>query len=236
MAVQKGDFIKLSYTGKLENGVVFDTTDANVAKENGIYNEKANYGPETIVVGKGYVVGGLDEDIIGKDVGEKGHVTVPPEKGFGLKRIDQIETIPSKKFKEPVKPGMRIQMQDGRTGMVESTAGGRVRVNFNPIFAGETLNYDYTVDELIEGTENKIAAILKLFTGQELKANIEGEKVVVEVPQELSFNQRWAIAKSVAANEIMELEGIKEVVFQETFKKPEAPAPTEEEKPEEKSE
>jgi FKBP-type peptidyl-prolyl cis-trans isomerase SlyD len=235
MAVQKGDFIKLSYTGKLENGVVFDTTDANVAKENGIYNEKANYGPETIVVGKGYVVAGLDEDIIGKDIGEKGHVTVPPEKGFGLKRLDQIETIPSKKFKEPVKPGMRVQMQGGRTGMVESTAGGRVRVNFNPIFAGETLNYDYTVDELIEGNDNKITAILKLYTGQELKHKIEGEKIVVEVPQELSFNQRWAIAKSVAANEIMDLEGIKEVVFQETFTKQEAPK-AEEEKPEEKSE
>ncbi len=237
MAVQKGDFIKLSYTGKLENGVVFDTTDANVAKENGIYNEKANYGPETIVVGKGYVVGGLDEDIIGKDIGEKGHVTVPPEKGFGLKRIDQIETIPSKKFKEPVKPGMRIQMQDGRTGMVESTAGGRVRVNFNPIFAGETLTYDYTVDEIIEGTENKISAILKLYTGQELKNKIEGQKVIVEVPQEMSFNQRWAIAKSVAANEIMSIDDITEVVFQETFTKPEASKPAEEEeKPEAKSE
>jgi len=121
MAVQKGDFIKLSYTGKLQSGAVFDTTDANVAKENGIYNEKANYGPETIVVGKGYVVAGLDEDIIGKDVGEKGHVEVPPEKGFGMRRLDLIETIPAKKFKEKVKPGMRVQVQ-GRAGVVESTA------------------------------------------------------------------------------------------------------------------
>ena len=88
MVVQKGDFIKLSYTGKLENGTVFDTTDANVAKENAIYNEQASYGPETVVVGKGFVVAGLDEDLIGKDVGEKGTVTVPPEKGFGLRRID----------------------------------------------------------------------------------------------------------------------------------------------------
>ena len=87
MAVQKGDFIKLSYTGKLQNGVVFDTTDANVARENGIYNEKASYGPETVIIGKGYVVAGLDEDIIGKEVGEKGHVEVPPEKGFGMRRL-----------------------------------------------------------------------------------------------------------------------------------------------------
>lgn len=240
MAVQKGDFIKLSYTGKLQNGVVFDTTDANVAKENGIYNEKANYGPETIIIGKGYVVAGLDEDLIGKDVGYKGHVEVPPEKGFGMRRLDLIETIPSKKFKEKVKPGMRVQVQ-GRSGVVESTAGGRVRINFNPALAGETLIYDYTVDELIEGTDNKIDAILKIYSGQDMAHKTEGDRVVVEVPKDLSFNERWLIAKGVAANEIMEQDAIKEVVFQETYTKPEAPkaeekpaeeAPAEEEKKE----
>lgn len=233
MAVQKGDFIKLSYTGKLQNGVVFDTTDANVAKENGIYNEKANYGPETIIIGKGYVVAGLDEDLIGKDVGYKGHVEVPPEKGFGMRRLDLIETIPSKKFKEKVKPGMRVQVQ-GRSGVVESTAGGRVRINFNPALAGETLIYDYTVDELIEGTDNKIDAILKIYSGQDMVHKTEGDRVVVEVPKDLSFNERWLIAKGVAANEIMEQDAIKEVVFQETYTKPEAPKAEEkpaEEKP-----
>lgn len=235
MAIQKGDFIKLSYTGKLQNGVVFDTTDANVARENGIYNEKANYGPETIVVGKGYVVAGLDEDIIGKDIGEKGHVEVPPEKGFGMRRLDLVETIPAKKFKEKVKPGMRVQVQ-GRTGMVESTAGGRVRINFNPALAGETLTYDYTVEELIEGTDKKIDAIMKMYAGQEMEHKTEGSKVVIEVPKELSYNQRWLIAKGVAANEIMEQDDIKEVVFQETYTRPEAPkveeAPAAEEKKE----
>lgn len=230
MAIQKGDFIKLSYTGRLKNGAVFDTTDANIARENGVYNENASYGPEIIIAGKGYVVAGLDEDLIGKDVGYKGHVEVPPEKGFGLRRIDLIETIPAKKFKEKVKPGMRVQVQ-GRTGVVESTAGGRVRVNFNPALAGETLIYDYAIEELIEGTDKKIDAILKMYSGQDMQHKTEGEKVIIEVPKELSFNQRWLIAKGVAANEIMEQGNIKEVVFQETYKKPEAPkaeeAPTE---------
>ena len=233
--VQKGDFIKLSYTGKLQSGVVFDTTDANVAKENGIYNEKANYAPETVVVGKGYVVAGLDEDLIGKDVGEKGHVEVPPEKGFGMRRLDLVETIPAKKFKEKVKPGMRVQVQ-GRTGVVESTAGGRVRINFNPMLAGETLIYDYTIDEIIEGTDKKIDAIIRMYAGQDVEHKTEGGKVVFEVPKELSYNQRWLIAKGVAANEIMEQDDIKEVVFQETYSKTEAPkaeeAPAEEEKKE----
>jgi FKBP-type peptidyl-prolyl cis-trans isomerase 2 len=238
MVVQKGDFIKLSYTGKLENGTVFDTTDANVAKEYGIYNEQASYGPETVIIGKGFVVAGLDEDLIGKDVGYKGTVSIPPEKGFGMRRIDQIQTIPVKKFKEPIRPGVRVNV-DGRTGTVESIAGGRARVNFNSPLAGETLNYEYTVDSQIENKEEKIAAILRMFTGKDIEHKIEDGKVIIEVPKDFQFNQRWLIAKGAIASQLQELEGIGEVVFQETYKKEEnkeafaveeAPAESEEKK------
>ncbi len=220
MVVQKGDFIKLSYTGKLENGTVFDTTDANVAKEFGIYNEQASYGPETVVVGKGFVVAGLDEDLIGKNVGDKGSVTVPPEKGFGLRRIDQIETIPVKKFKEPIRPGVRVNV-GGRTGTVESIAGGRARVNFNSPLAGETLNYEYTVESQIENRDEKVAAILRMYTGKDIEHKIEDGKVIVEVPKDFAFNQRWILAKGAIASQLQELESIDEVVFQETYKKEE---------------
>lgn len=220
MVVQKGDFIKLSYTGKLENGSVFDTTDANVAKEFGVYNEQASYGPETVVVGKGFVVSGLDEDLIGKEVGYHGTLTVPPEKGFGLRRIDQIETIPVKKFKEPIRPGVRVNV-GGRTGTVENIAGGRARVNFNSPLAGETLAYDYTIESLIENHDEKVAAILKMFTGKEMEHTIADGKVTVEVPKDFAYNQRWLLAKGAIASELMELEGINEVIFQETYKKEE---------------
>ena len=229
MAIQKGDFIKLSFTGKLENGTVFDTTDANVAKEFGLYNDQATYGPETIIVGKGYVVAGLDEDLVGKDVGYKGSVTVPPEKGFGMKRIDQYETVPVKKFKEPVRPGMRITA-NGRQGVVESIAGGRAKINFNAPFAGETLVYEYTIEALIEDKKEKVSSIVKMFAGKELDYKVEDNKVIIDVPMEYAFNQRWTMAKSMIASQMFELD-IAEVVFQETYKKP-APAAAVEEKKE----
>ncbi len=234
MPIQKGDFIKLSYTGKLENGTVFDTTDANVAKEYGIYNEQASYGPETVVVGKGFVVAGLDEDLEGKDIGYKGTVTIPPEKGFGMRRIDQIETIPVKKFREPIRPGVRVNV-GGRTGTVESIAGGRARVNFNSPLAGETLIYEYTIDSSIENRDEKVAAILRMFTGKDIEHTIGDGKVTIEVPKDFQFNQRWLISKGAIVAQLQELEGIEDVVFQETYKKEEmkaveAPAASEEQK------
>ncbi|OPY26065.1 MAG: putative FKBP-type peptidyl-prolyl cis-trans isomerase [Methanocella sp. PtaU1.Bin125] len=220
MVIQKGDYIKLSYTGKLENGTVFDTTDANVAREFGVYNEQASYGPETVVVGKGFVVSGLDEDLIGKEVGYHGTLTVPPEKGFGLRRIDQIETIPVKKFKEPIRPGMRVNV-GGRTGTVENIAGGRARINFNSPLAGETLTYEYTIEAQIEERDEKIAAILRMFSGKDMDHKVKEDKVKVEVPKDFAFNQRWLLAKGAIASELMELEGIEKVVFQETYEKEE---------------
>ncbi len=63
MTIETGDFIRINYTGRLEDGTVFDTTYEEVAKEHGIYDENARYESYVIVVGKGHVVEGLDEDI-----------------------------------------------------------------------------------------------------------------------------------------------------------------------------
>ncbi|MCD1293924.1 peptidylprolyl isomerase [Methanocella sp. CWC-04] len=234
MAVQKGDYIKLSFTGKLQNGTIFDTTDANVAKEYGLYNENAKYGPQTVIVGKGFIVPGLDEDLIGQEIGKKTEVTLPPEKGFGIKRLELIETVPVKKFKEPVRPGMRVTMGQ-QTGMVESVAGGRARINFNSPLAGETLTYQYEVDSIIEGKEERIAATLEMYTGRDIEYSIDGDRVIIEVPKEFTFNQRWGFAKSAIAAQIMELENVNAVIFQETYKKEEA-APEAEVAAEEQSE
>ncbi len=222
MVVQKGDFIKLSYTGKLENGTVFDTTDANVAKEYGIYNEQASYGPETVIVGKGFVVAGLDEDLIGKDIGDKGTVTIPPEKGFGLRRIDQIETIPVKKFKEPIRPGVRVNV-GGRTGTVESISGGRARVNFNSPLAGETLNYEYTDRVPDREPRRKDRRHPAHVHGQGHRAQDRGRKGPHRGAEGLRVQPALDPGEGRHRIPAQELEGINDVIFQETYKKEEKP-------------
>jgi peptidylprolyl isomerase len=41
--VEKGDYILIDYTGKLEDGTVFDTTLKKKAIETGIYSEEKEY-------------------------------------------------------------------------------------------------------------------------------------------------------------------------------------------------
>ncbi len=145
MSIQKGDFIKVSYTGKAaDDNRVFDTTAEDVAKANNIYNEKGKYGGDVIIVGAGHTVKGLDEDLIGKDAGYTGSVTIPPEKAFGIRNPELIESIPITKFKERPQMGMPVEV-DGRPGIVIRVIGRMTQVDFNRFLAGQTVTYDYDI-------------------------------------------------------------------------------------------
>ena len=95
-----GDCIEIEYVGRYaSNNTVFDTNNETVAKENKIYNLNRTYQPLRIFVdlsgGKappsGYenfssgVIKGLLEGVVGMKEGEKKTITIPPEKGYGVK-------------------------------------------------------------------------------------------------------------------------------------------------------
>ncbi len=221
MAIKEGDFVKISYTAKLEDGTVIDSTDENVAKEHGVYEEHARYGDIVIVVGEGHVVKGLEEDIVGKEVGYKGVVEVPPEKAFGEYDPEKKEMITLKKFKEKPMPGDRVRVGD-RVGVVEKVVGRRAIVDFNHPLAGKKIIFEYEIKEKIDDPAEKIKALLLIHTGRELEAKIEDGKAVIEVPREAAFNQFFILGKLAVVNEIFEhVPEVKEVEFVERFVKEE---------------
>ncbi|NJE75870.1 peptidylprolyl isomerase [Thermococcus sp. ES12] len=184
MKVQKGDVIRLHYTGKVkETGEVFDTTYEEVAKEAGIYNENGIYGPVPIAVGAGHVLKGLDEQLEGLEVGEKYEIIVPPEKGFGKRDPKLIKTFTLGQFRRqgiyPF-PGMpvEIETEGGRKlkGRVMTVSGGRVRVDFNHPYAGKHLVYEVEIVEKIEDPIEKVKALIEL-----RMPRVDTEKVIIEV-------------------------------------------------------
>ena len=76
-----GDTVALNYTGKFENGKVFDS---NVLPENG------HVDPFIFTLGAGQVIQGWDEGIVGMKVGEKKHLVITPDKGYGPKDYGPI--------------------------------------------------------------------------------------------------------------------------------------------------
>ncbi|XP_052328327.1 peptidyl-prolyl cis-trans isomerase FKBP9 isoform X2 [Oncorhynchus keta] len=65
-----GDFIRYHYNGSLLDGTFFDSS----------YSRNRTY---DTYVGKGYVIGGMDEGLIGVCIGEKRRIIIPPHLGYG---------------------------------------------------------------------------------------------------------------------------------------------------------
>ena len=172
MAIKHGDFIQLDYIGRVD-GRIFDLTDADVAKKEKIHNSKAKYGSVTIVVGAGHLLKGIDEALVGKEVGEKISVEVPPEKGFGKKSSKLIKIIPERSFKEQkvqVHAGMQVNI-DGLIGNVISASAGRVILDFNHPLASKTLNYDVSILKKIDGQKEQLASLIEMYTNIKLDAD-----------------------------------------------------------------
>ncbi len=233
MAVKEGDFIRLEYTGKVqETDNVFDTTDENVAEEAGIKLDNKSYGAIPIVVGGGHVLKGLDEALIGMEESEEKTVEIAPEEGFGLRDPKLLQLIPMGEFrKQGMKPevGMAIT-SDGVTGIIRSVSGGRVRVDFNHELAGKNLEYNIKVIKVIEEDVDKVKSMIELHYNA---PNIDSDKhdiqiidgvVRIAMDEMAKFDKkpymditfaRFRIARDIWEN----MENVEKVEFVDVFEK-----------------
>lgn len=73
---QTGDTLVVHYTGRLESGVVFDSS--------------AGRAPFSFTLGAGEVIAGWDQGLVGMQVGGERRLTIPPELGYGSRAVGPI--------------------------------------------------------------------------------------------------------------------------------------------------
>lgn len=215
MAITKGDFIGIQYTGKTTDGVVFDTTSEAVAKEHGLYSAKTSFGPLTICVGQGHVVPGLDESFIGKEPAASYDVVLQPEQAFGKKDAKRIELISIGKFaKANIQPQVGLQVTvDNRRGIVRKAGGGRVLVDFNHPLSGMPVQYSVQIVEKVTDVAKQVQAVLDMQLPG-LQSAVADGIVTIQYPVELPEVLISAF-KSVITTLIP---SVKDVVFAKTEK------------------
>lgn len=150
MKVEKGDFVVFNYIGRFENGEVFDTSYEDVAKENEIYVEEREYGPLGVNAGVGELIPGLDEALLGMEIGERKTVTIPPELGYGMPRDDLIVDIDVSQFEEvglTPEVGMYV-MTDSGIAKIAGVEGDKVKLDFNHPLAGKTLIFEVEIVDI----------------------------------------------------------------------------------------
>ncbi|MCP4715084.1 MAG: peptidylprolyl isomerase [Deltaproteobacteria bacterium] len=138
-AIKSGDTISVNYTGKFENGEVFDTSE--------------NRDPLKFTVGEGQLIKGFDNAVIGLQAGEKTSATIAPADGYGERRDDMVIDMPKENVPADVELeiGMRLQLQnqDGSPVpvVVKEILDEVVKMDANHPLAGETLVFDIEVVE-----------------------------------------------------------------------------------------
>jgi len=234
MPVKEGDFIKLQYTGKIqETDEIFDTTDEKVAEEADLHVENKLYGPIPIIVGGGHVLKAMDYALVDMEEGEEKTIDITPDEGFGVRDPNLMQLIPMSEFrKQSIKPqvGMNITLE-GNTGKIRSVSGGRVRVDFNHELAGKNLQYQIKIDDIITEDEEKIKNLIQLhyphpnLDSEKHQIQFEAGKVVIIMDEMAKFDQRPYMEVTMArfriARDIQENMDQDTVEFVDVFEKKE---------------
>lgn len=150
MKVENGDVVKVDYTGKFENGEVFDTTKEDIAKEHRIYSGEREYEPLEVKVGIDQVIDGFDKALVGMRQGEEKEAEIFPEEAYGERKMGLIRTIPLQVFTEnkiTPKPGMQIGTDDG-VATITKVEDENVEVDFNHPLAGKKLIFEIRVEKI----------------------------------------------------------------------------------------
>lgn len=231
MPIQDGDFILLDYVAKVkETGNVVDTTIEDVARREGIYDSSKTYGPTLIVVGRGWIVRGVEEALKQLEPGAEVEVEVPPEKAYGERDPSKVKILSLREFR---KRGYEVSVGDvveygGSTGIVKSISGGRVVIDFNNPLAGKTLVYKLKVVRKVEDLSEKIAALASRNLGVGLREigvsyNSDERSVTIRLSPSIVTKKDVQYSKVALASNIFELfkDSVAKVVFQEVFEKAE---------------
>lgn len=132
--VKEGDTIVIEYTGKLEDGTVFDSTDGK--------------NPLEFTVGEGEVIPGLEKGVIGMSPGESKTIVIPAEEGYGPRLKERVRELDRKRVPENFYPevGQQLQMYraDGLpvVGTVVAVSETSLTMDYNHPLAGKTLKFE----------------------------------------------------------------------------------------------
>jgi len=220
MAVENGTYIKVTYTGSI-NGVPFDTTDEEAAKKGNIFREGFKYTPAIVKVGAGRLLKGLDEELVGKEIGKEYTVSLPPEKAFGEHKKEEVEAIDKKELDHKPELYERIVV-NGREGLVANKVGNRYVIDFNHPLAGQTVDYTYKIEGIVEDPKEAFEGTIKLITGNEMNVKTTQKDVTVTIPTMIAmYNRNWFMTQYLLTQEAFELfPEIENVKFVESFPRP----------------
>jgi peptidylprolyl isomerase len=138
---KSGDTVKINFTGKMQDDTVVESSQ--------------DRGPLEFKIGEGDVIHGLEQGIIGMQVGDKKTLTISPEEAFGLPREELMVDLNKDEFPDGIKLAvgvhLNIQASDGQTFKVKvvDIKEDTITLDANHPLAGVTLIFDVELIEIV---------------------------------------------------------------------------------------
>lgn len=136
---QPGDTVKVHYTGKLEDGTIFDSS--------------AERDPLQFSIGEGRVIPGFEQAAIGMSPGDSKTVTIPAEQAYGSHRPELVMVVERQRMPADlsVEVGQQLEIRQSNGQVipviVTDVSESKVTLDANHPLAGQDLTFEI---ELVE--------------------------------------------------------------------------------------
>lgn len=130
---KSGDTVRVHYTGTLDDGSIFDSSDGR--------------DPLEFTLGSGQVIPGFDEAVSGMKPGEERRVTIAAPEAYGDRKDDLLITVERAQLPPDIAPevGQQLQLsQEGRSFVVTvaDVNPESITLDANHPLAGEDLTFN----------------------------------------------------------------------------------------------
>ncbi len=213
---KSGELVLLDYelwaegAGKVE---LIDTTREEVAQLAKItVADGHKFGPHAHLIGGDYFPGGVESTLVGAKIGTEFEKEFAPADAFGerdpklieLFSMHEISRLPEMRRDDAHLDLGTVLTIEGRRGRVTTLTAARVRVDFNPPYAGRKVRAKFKIIERIGESAAQVRAIIDLTygRGEEFKVDLHDEVVTVHVPERSKFDFAWAAAKPRVIDQI----------------------------------
>ena len=131
---QQGNTVKVHYTGRLDDGSVFDSS--------------AGGEPLEFTIGQGQMIPGFEQGVVGMELGESRTVIIAADQAYGIYRPDGVIEIARAEIPPTIQLEVGMQLQatgpDGRPVhmTVLELSEDTVKMDGNHPLAGKDLTFD----------------------------------------------------------------------------------------------
>jgi len=147
--IANGDTATVHYTGKLEDGTVFDSS-LTEGRE-----------PLSVVLGQGSLIPGFENGLIGMAEGEKKTVTIPTSEAYGDHESALVFPVPTEKLPAGIEAGTTLTLMTphgpSMISVVSVNEDNTATLDHNHPLAGKALVFELevlTISDTVEEVVN----------------------------------------------------------------------------------